>query len=57
MAFHEPIEAEWRKLARQASNEYNTYRLLELARNVIAKYDEEKRRGHWIQWLRSKIKG
>jgi hypothetical protein len=44
MTSHEPTEAPWRELARQASEEYDTHKLLELTRKVIEKYDEEKRR-------------
>jgi hypothetical protein len=41
---HEPTEQEWRKLARQASEEKDPDKLLELTQQIVQKYDEEKRR-------------
>jgi hypothetical protein len=41
---HEPTEEEWRTLARQASEERDPYKLLELSQQIVEKYDEEKRR-------------
>ena len=39
---HEPTEQEWRILARQASEEKDSYKMLDLIQQVIEKYDEEK---------------
>jgi hypothetical protein len=41
---HEPTEEEWRTLARQASEEGDPYKLLDLAEQIVEKYDEETRR-------------
>jgi hypothetical protein len=41
---HEPPEEEWRTLARQASQESDPYKFLELTQQIVEKYDEEKRR-------------
>jgi hypothetical protein len=41
---HEPTEEEWRTLARQANEERDPYKLLELAQQIVEKYDEETRR-------------
>ncbi len=40
---HKPIE-EWRKLARQASQEEDPDTAMELAQQIVQKYNEEKRR-------------
>ena len=44
MTSHEPIEEEWRTLARQASKEKNPDKLMNLAQQIVDKYDEEQRR-------------
>jgi hypothetical protein len=41
---HEPTEEEWRTLARQASKEEDPNKVLELAGQIVEKYDEERRR-------------
>jgi hypothetical protein len=41
---HEPIEEEWRTLARQASKEKDMDKVLDLAQQIVEKYDEETRR-------------
>jgi hypothetical protein len=41
---HEPTEEEWRTLARQAIKEGDPYKLLDLAEQIVEKYDEETRR-------------
>ena len=41
---HEPTEEEWRILARQASEERDPDKLLELTQQLVEKYDEEKQR-------------
>ena len=43
MTPYEPTEEEWRKLARQASEEEDPDTVLELAQKIVEKYDEEKR--------------
>ena len=41
---HEPTQEEWRELARQASGEEDPERVIELAQQVVEKFDEENRR-------------
>ena len=41
----EPEQEEWRELARQASEEQDSEKLVALVRRVIEAYDAEKRRG------------
>jgi aspartate/tyrosine/aromatic aminotransferase len=41
---HEPTDEEWRTLARQASEERDPNKLLDLAEQIVEKFDEEKRR-------------
>jgi hypothetical protein len=41
---YEPTEEEWRGLARQVVAEKDPEKTLELAQQVIEKYDKEKRR-------------
>ena len=41
---HEPTEEEWRELARQAREEKDLGKALDLAQQIVEKYDEEKRR-------------
>jgi hypothetical protein len=41
---HEPTQEEWRELARQASGEEDPERVIELAQQVVEKFDEESRR-------------
>ena len=49
---YEPTEEEWRKLARQASEEEDPDKLLNLAEQIVQKYDEAKTRTA-ILWPRS----
>jgi hypothetical protein len=45
MAHHgEPTREEWRELARQASQEEDPERVIDLSKQIIEKFDEEKRR-------------
>jgi hypothetical protein len=41
---HEATQEEWRELARQASGEEDPERVIELAQQVVEKFDEENRR-------------
>jgi hypothetical protein len=41
---HEPTHEEWRELARQAIEEEDPDKALDLAQQVVEKYEEEKRR-------------
>jgi hypothetical protein len=41
---HEPTDEEWRTLARQASEERDPNKLLDLAEQIVEKFDEEIRR-------------
>jgi hypothetical protein len=41
---HEPTHEEWRELARQAIEEEDPDQALDLAQQVVEKYEEEKRR-------------
>jgi len=41
---HEPTEQEWRELARQALKEKDLGKIFELAKGIVEKYDDEKRR-------------
>ena len=41
---HEPPEEEWRTLARQASEEKSPEKLVELAQQIVEKFDEAKQR-------------
>jgi hypothetical protein len=41
---HEPTEEEWRKLARQAREEKDPDKTIELAEQIVEQYGEEKRR-------------
>ena len=40
---HEPTQEEWRELARQASEEEDPEKALDLAQQVVEKYDEQKK--------------
>jgi hypothetical protein len=40
---HDPTQEEWRELARQASEEEDLKKALDLARQVLEKYDEQKK--------------
>ena len=44
MAPRKPIEQNWRDLARQAAEEKDPEKLLDLVQQVLEKYDEEQRR-------------
>ena len=45
MALHrEPTEEEWRELARQAQEEKDPDKAIDLAQRIVEKYGEEKRR-------------
>ena len=44
MARRKPIEQNWRDLARKAAEEKDPEKLLDLAQQVLEKYDEEQRR-------------
>ena len=41
---HEPSQDEWRELAREASEERDPERLLDLSQQIVEKYEEEKRK-------------
>jgi len=43
MSPHEPTQEEWRELACLASVEEDPYKVVELARQIVEKYDEEQR--------------
>ena len=42
---HEPTEEEWRELARQATKEEDPGKVIDLARQIVQMFDEEKRGG------------
>jgi hypothetical protein len=42
---HEPTEEEWRELARLATKEEDPEKVINLARQIIQKFDEEERQG------------
>jgi hypothetical protein len=40
---HDPTQEEWRELARQASEEEDPEKALDLAQQLVEKYDEQKK--------------
>ncbi len=40
---HDPTQEEWRELARQASEEEDPDKALDLAQQVVEKYDQQKK--------------
>ena len=40
---HEPTHEEWRELAKQASEEEDPEKALDLAQQIVEKYDEQKK--------------
>ena len=46
---HEPTEQEWRELARQAIEEEDPDKALDLAQQIVEKYDEAQRSTGYVK--------